>query len=328
MVNIAIFIILYLIIPYGFFVLIKFAKERIKYAMFGRRRSASAIKTANAKEGLNQKITKRLKFTIKDPRYKPIPFKLLFFIIYFTGLALAGYAGFLSNWKLFLGSIGIAYIAMIFSIITANKIVKERQLVLKRMMELKSSKMKLVDRDKTSTPTIEGEFKILKWGEDLINPIQMEVYMPTDFDLLTVDSFMESFNLIFGANGQWVSDDSAGGFDFNAGIATIKVSPKLPQMAMWNERYLDPKFIHWTYFPLALGSENGVPLVNEETGETERVIGFAVSDGQAGLSKKNGAIIGPEITAAPQILVAGGTGGGKALSSQTNIRAVIDEKLV
>ena len=152
--------------------------------------------------------------------------------------------------------------------------------------------------------------------------------MPTDFDILSVDGFLESFNLVFGGNGQWIADvddKQYSGFDFNAGVAAIKVSGKLPPMAMWSEMYLDKKDIHWSYFPLALGSENGVPIVNKETGETEHVLGFAVNSGQEKLSKKNGVQIGPEVTSSPQILIAGGTGGGKSLSSKTAVRVIKKE---
>lgn len=323
MTNIILFAIMYLIIPPGIFVLIKLGKDRLKYVMFGRRRSSTAIRAETQKDGINKEISKRLKFTIKDPRNAPIPFRLIFLAIYISGLIIAGLAGWQSSSKLLGISIIIAYVSMIFSLISANRIVVEREQVLKRMLELKGSKMKLRDREKGMIPRIDREFKITEWHEDLINPIKMEIYMPTDFDLLSVDGFLESFNLIFGANGQWVSDDNSGGFDFNAGVASIRVSPKLPQIAMWHERYLDPKHIHWSYFPLALGSENGVPLVNEETGETERVLGFAVNSGQEKLSKKNGVNIGPEIVAAPQVLVAGGTGGGKSLECTTPVKVVV-----
>lgn len=326
MTNIILFLIMYLMIPPGIFILTKLLKDRLKYVMFGRRKSSTAIRTTVQKDGINKEISKRLKFTIKDPRNTPIPFRLIFLAIYISGLLVAAFSGWQSSGKLFGISILIAYISMLFSLVSANKIVVEREQVLKRMLELKGSKMRLRDREKGMIPRIEREFKITEWHEDLINPIKMEIYMPTDFDLLSVDGFLESFNLIFGANGQWVSDDNSGGFDFNAGIASIRVSPKLPQIAMWHERYLDPRYIHWSYFPLALGSENGVPLVNEETGETERVLGFAVNSGQEKLSKKNGVNIGPEIVAAPQVLVAGGTGGGKSLESTTVVNVVVSEE--
>lgn len=258
------------------------------------------------KEGLNKKAAKRIKFTIKDPRKKPIPFRIIFIVIYIAGAAVSFIGGLNGSWKALFLSFGIAYIAFIFSIITANKIVSERDVVLKRMLELKGSKMRFINREKGSIPTPDSEFKVLEWNEDLTTPTKMYLYMPTDFDILEVDGFLESFNLIFGGKGQWIADDTDeqyGGFDFNAGVAAIRTSTPLPQIAMWHERYLNPKDIHWSYFPLALGSENGVPVYNEELEITEHVLGFAVNGGQEKLSKKNGVVLGKEVTSSPQVLI-------------------------
>lgn len=318
-----IFLILYLIIPPGIFMLAKFAKEKAKQAIFGRKKSSTAIKAEAQKEGINKKIIKRIKFTLKDPRNTPIPFRLIFLLIYIVGLIIATLGGYLSSGKLLLASVIIAYVAAVFSIITANKIVMERNQVIKRMLELKGSKMRFVNKEKGAIINPDSEFKILEWSEDLTHPTKMHLYMPTDFDILEVDRFLESFNLVFGSNGQWVSDDTDktyGGFDFNAGVAAIKVSAQLPQRADWHERYLNKEDIHWSYFPLALGSENGVPVYNEELDITEHVLGFAVNGGQEKLSKSKDVIIGNEITSAPQVLIAGGTGGGKALASNTKVK--------
>lgn len=327
MALIIVFIILFLLIPPGSFALIKGIKDYLKSYLFGRRRSSTAIKAQQEKEGLNRKLKKRIAFTRKDPRKKPIPFKIIFYGIYLAGFGISALAGVLSNWQLLLFSFVIAYSAMVFSAITANKIVKERDAVLKRMMELKGSKMRFVTRDKGVTPTPEAEFKVVEWGEDLVSPSKMYIYLPTDFDLLQVDGFMESFNLIFGANGSWIADDTDeqyGGFNFNAGVAAIRVSTPLPKIANWHERYLNSKDIHWSFFPLALGAENGVPVYNEDLGVTEHVLGFAVNGGQEKLSKKNGVVIGKEVTSSPQILIAGGTGGGKSLNSKTPIKRIVD----
>lgn len=301
------------------------AKDYLKSYFFGRRRSATAIRNEAMKEGFNKKASKRIKFTLKDTRKKPIPFRIIFLLIYTIGAVISFIGGLNGDWRFLLAAISIAYVALIFSIIAANKIVSERDVVLKRMLELKGSKMRFTNKDKGYIPSPTSEFKILEWSEDLLTPVKMYVYMPTDFDILEVESFLESFNLVFGGNGQWISDDTDkqyGGFDFNAGVAAIRVSTPLPKMAMWHERYLDPKDIHWSYFPLALGSENGVPIFNEELKQTEHVLGFAVNGGQEKLSKKNGVNIGPEVTSSPQALIAGGTGGGKSLSSNTLVKVI------
>lgn len=321
-----IFFLLYLILPPGILFAIKMLKDTLKSYLFGRRRSNTSIRIQE-KEGINRKLKKRIKFTMKDPRKKPIPFKFIFIGIYIIGGIVSAVAGFIGSFYLFLFSLFIAYFAMIFSAITANKLVSAREGVLNRMMELKASKMKLVNREKGSIPNPDLEFKVFEWDEDLITPTRMHIYLPTDFDLLQVDGFMESFNLIFGAAGKWIENDSDKehvGFDFNAGVASIKVTPKLPKRADWHERYLNPEYIHWSFFPLALGSENGVPVYNEELDREERVLGFAVNSGQSKLSAKNGAVIGKEVTTSPQILIAGGTGGGKALQTKTPIKRVVD----
>lgn len=322
------FLLLFVIIPPGVFIFSKIAKDYLKNYFFGRRRSSSSVLAKSAKEGVNKKASKRIKFTISDTRKKPIPFKLIFIGIYLLGSVVSIVGGFLENWSLLAVSILIAYVAFIFAIITANKIVSERDQVLKRMLELKGSKMKFVNREKGFQPNPSSEFKILEWSEDLIHPVKMYLYMPTDFDILEVDNFLESFNLIFGGNGQWISDDTDkvyGGFDFNAGVAAIRVSSPLPKMAMWHERYLNSKDVHWSYFPLGLGSENGVPVYNDELKRTEHVLGFAVNGGQEKLSKKNEVVIGKEVTSAPQILIAGGTGGGKSLYVKTPVKLIIED---
>lgn len=328
MALVLLFLVLFLIIPPGVFIAGKFAKDKIKSYLFGRQRSKTSI-NAQEKEGLNKKINKRLSFTVKDPRKSPVPFKLIFFLIYGLGAAVSIVGGFSENWSLLAVAIFIAYGAVIFSVITANKIVKARETVMKRMLELKASKMKLVNREKGVPNRPENEFKVLEWGEDLVSPIKMHIYLPTDFDILQVDGFMESFNLIFGGAGRWVendSDEDHKGFDFNAGIASLRVTPKLPPIAIWHERYLNPETIHWSYFPLALGSENGVPVYNEELDRTERVLGFAVNSGQNKLASQKGFLIGQEITSSPQVLIAGGTGGGKALDSNTKILKLKEEE--
>lgn len=320
-----VFLILFLIVPPGIFAIGKYLKDYLKSYLFGRRRSATAVRSDLTKEGFNKKAKKRIKFTTKDPRKKPIPFKLVFFLIYIVGTIVSIIGGLTGSFSLLIVSIFIAYIALGFSIITANKLVNERDTVLKRMLELKGSKMRLVNRDKGIVPTPDAEFSVLEWSEDLISPLKMQLYMPTDFDILAVDGFLESFNLIFGSKGQWIADEEEGGFDFNAGIAHIKVTTPLPQRADWNERYLNSKDVHWSFFPLALGAENGVPVYNEELGVTEHVLGFAVNGGQEKLSKKNGVILGKEVTSSPQVLIAGGTGGGKALRSDTPIIKIVED---
>ena len=326
--KIILFVVLYFIVPPGIFAGAKALKSYIKSQMFGRKQSKTAITQGNIREGLNEKISKRIKFTLKDPRNSPIPFRLIFVLIYITGAIVAGIGGALGKFSILMIALLIQYVDVIFAYGSANEIVTERDTVLRRMVELKSSKMKLVNKGKGIITRPSDEFKILKWSDDLVHPEKMHIYMPTDFDLLSINQFLESWNLVFGSEGQWIADKSDkqyGGFDFNAGVASLRVSPKLPQRADWHTRYLDPEHIHWGFFPLAIGSENGVPIYNEEIDATEHVLGFAVNSGQNKLSAKNDVVIGAEITSAPQVLIAGGTGGGKALASDTKVKVLVSD---
>lgn len=323
------FIILYIALPPFIIVGGKVFKNYMKTALFGRRRSKTAIAIEAEKEGLSEKISKRVKFTMSDSRKDPVPFKIIFIAIYVAGLMVSAIAGLMNSFKIFLFSLVIAYGAITFAYVSANKIVSARDEVLKRMLELKGTKMKHLNRGAGKRATINNELKVIEWSEDLVNPAKMHIYMPTDFDIMAVDSFLQSFNLIFGSQGQWVADKGDkdyGGFDFNKGVAAIKVTPPLPQLAKWHTRYLNPEKVHWSFFPLAIGSENGIPIYNEETGRVEPVLGFSVNSGQNKLSAKNGDTIGDEIVAAPQILVGGGTGGGKSLHVETPVEIVIDDK--
>ena len=308
--TIFLFALAYLIIPMLILVLGRTFKERIKSQMMGRSRSATALRAEAIKEGFNSKLKKRIQFTMKDPRKSPIPFKMVFYSIYLAGFIIALLSGFLVSWKILLFSLLIQYVSYGFAYFGADKLIKAREETLKRMLEVKGSKMRFMNKEKGAVPSINSEFKVLEWNEELTFPTKMYLYMPTDFDLLEVDKFLESFNLVFGSNGQWIADETDeqyGGFDFNAGVAAIRVTPPLPQRADWHERYLNPEDIHWSFFPLALGAENGVPVFNEELQQTERVLGFAVNGGQEKLSAKKGVKIGPEVTSSPQVLIAGGT---------------------
>ena len=316
-------VIMYFAIPPTIMALGKVFKDRMKFAIYGRQRSRTAL-AQKQNEGLNRKIKKRLNFSIRDPRQKPIPYRLIFLGIYFTGAIVAGLSAFFGGFKLFLLSILFAYGAVIFSYVTTNKIITERDVTLERMLELKLTKMRSASgsKDRSSLLNIDEELKVIEWDKDLVTPVKMHLYMPTSFDSLEVAGFLESFNLVFNSAGQWVAntdDEHYKGFDFNAGVASIRVSPKLPERADWHIRYLESPEVHWSFFPLAIGSENGVPILNEETGKIEHVLGFAVNSGQEKLSRKRGTRIGNEMTSAPQILIAGGTGGGKALDSNTKV---------
>lgn len=322
-----IFVLLYFAIPPLSLKIGKMMKDQAKYSIYGRQRSRTAI-NQDAEAGFNARLAERKAFTKRDPRTKPIPFKIMYLGMLIVGAIASFFIGLFElkfKWAMLAWLINFG--SMAFSYITADEIVVERNKVLERMLSLKHSKMGLVS-DSKSNPILQEEIQVIEWHDDLVTPRKLYLYMPTTFDSLQVNGFLESFNLIFNSHGQWIAnmeDETHRGFDFNAGVASLRVSPPLPQRADWHERYLLNEKVHWSFFPLAIGSENGIPIENEETGKIEHVLGFAVNSGQNKLSAKQGVIIGSEIVAAPQVLIAGGTGGGKALASDTEV-IVVDKE--
>jgi hypothetical protein len=166
------------------------------------------------------------------------------------------------------------------------------------------------------------EFQILKWADDNVSPLKIRLMLPTRFDPLNENALLEKVSNLFGIDGaRWVadmSDEDVPGFDYNLGLATIAMTAPLPNRADWNERYLTHSAVHWGFFPMALGSENGLQLENED-GKIEHVLGYDPIGQASKFAEKQGVQVGPEIVAAPHALIAGGTGGGKALDLDTII---------
>ena len=77
-------------------------------------------------------------------------------------------------------------------------------------------------------------------------------------------------------------------------------------MATWDKRYLEDPTIQWSFFPLGISSKGGVPLINPETGEEERIVGFDLTGDQRKYCDKNKLHVDSDITASPMTLIAGG----------------------
>lgn len=312
-----IYALLYILAPPMLLFIGKLLKQQlIQQVTRGHKRSNTALKNQQ-KEPLGRKIRQRLTFTLRDEHRstKGVHNRLLFVIIFLIGLAVAILSSFVENIWVFLSSYLFYFTAIGFSYQTASEILTQREQVLTRMLDLKKSRMGLVGEG-----TIAENIKVIEWNKENIFPVQMYLYMPTNFDTLRQEDFLRYFNELFNSNGNWVSnrkDEKHKGFDFNAGIASIIATKPLPQRADWHERYVLSDEIAWSFFPLGLASENGVIMIDPETGEEQHVIGFDLQNNQAKLSASMGREIGSEIVAAPQSLVSGGTGSGKSVSLDT-----------
>src|SRR5699024_4451231 len=99
--------------------------------------------------------------------------------------------------------------------------------------------------------------------------------------------------------------------------------PPIPQKAPWSERYVLDPGISWSFLPIGLTAENGDEMKNTETGKNEYVIVFDVEGEQAKYSKEEEYAMGSEIVTSTMVLIAGGTGSGKALSSETPVKKAL-----
>lgn len=268
----------------------------------------------------------RITFTMKDKRDAQIGKKQvnlqnrqMFFLIWGIGLATVVLGAFLGNWKIYVPSYFIFFFATGFGISASKDILEKREKMFRRMFEIAQSKMGL-SSEFSENP--QQAIRVLEWADPL-KPNKVQFDVPTTFGQEGEEGFLRQFNQVFGNETAWVPFDDAEngvpGWNYEEGTATFRAVPPLPTMAPWDEHYVIGEGVAWSFFPIALGVENGVALPNPQTGEVENVLGFDLSGEQTKIGKKAGLTVGPEITTSPMVFVGGGTGGGKSLSVETLI---------
>lgn len=282
------------------------------------------------KETLLSKVNNSLGFINREDKRKTfgIPHKTLIIALYIV-LALTtvifAYLGLTMPTILMVFS---PYIVWIVAYILYAPIKVGREQLYHRLYEFKSGRMGLVDKVKRgSAISYEEEFQILEWDEDYLSPLKMRMSIPTKFDELAIEGFMTQLSLHFGRQSKWtadMSDPNDAGWNFTKGHVSLVWTPHLPTLAMWDEKYLFDERIAWSFFPMGLGSENGVQITNED-GKVEHVLGFDLAGEQEKLSRKQEVQVGSEVVLSPQVLIAGGTGGGKALSVDTKVQRMKKE---
>lgn len=277
------------------------------------------------------KMKERLAYSMKDKRAFSIKGEAkeggftnsqMLWAIYLGGLALSLWGGYSGNWKFIVTGYFVFFVFVTFGIMRANPIIKKREEIYRKMFEIAKGTL---GQSAEYAENPQAVIQIIEWRE-IIKPTKVRFEVPTTFAADSEENFLRQFNQIFGTETTWVpfNDPDTGkpGWNYEEGFVTLKETPPLPQSAPWDEHYvLDPS-ISWSFFPIGLGVENGVELENPKTGQTENVLGFDVAGNQPGVSKEFGKYCSPTITTSPMALVAGGTGGGKALAVDTPIYVV------
>lgn len=272
-------------------------------------------------------IKKRLSFAMKDKR--PFTFakkqfsqnRIVVAIVWAVGLALAAISGLVSP-VLFAVAAVVFFVAYGIAYYSPAKLLQQREELISGIEEIYQD---CIARGK-NPPKGRQAVEVVEW-RDLVTPQKIKFFIPKTFSSSGEDGFMTQFNQIYGTETTWVpsfeGDDN--GWDYANSSLVIYAVPPLPRMAPWHERYVLGEGVGWSFFPIALGVENGLELPNEETGQIEHVLGYDVSGKAAKVAEKAGLKMSPRITTAPMVLVAGGTGGGKAHPVDTKIGVVVDE---
>jgi len=297
----------------------------------------------NAKDPAWPKWKERLKFTRSDkrafvfgkpkqgqePKSTGITRRLFYWILRIAGLVVALIGGVIGNaglaGGLFLAA--LLYMAsLVYGYMSADKLMKSREAVLKRMFSVAKAKLNQSSEYETNPGQV---VRITEW-RDYVKPQIAEFDIPDTFGEEGAEGFMKQFNQLFGKETAWVPSDNPEtgdpGWDFDKGVLTIHAVPPLPRKAPWDEHYVLAEGVAWSFFPIGLGVENGLELPNPKTGLVENVLGFDLSGEQAKVAEKFGLKMSQAITTSPMALIAGGTGGGKALSADTLVRVLDEEK--
>lgn len=252
----------------------------------------------------------------------------VWWILWFAGLGVAA-VSFGGDFQWIAWSL-LAYIfAFNFAVTSPKKVVKHQSYVISKIYEIAQPKLGLPIQDPPeSHVTIKG------W-RDYTKPIGVEIDVPTNFSDSGEEGFLKQFNQVFGRETAWVADsappskDEDGndipaklGWDYENGKVNLRSVPPLPKSAPWSAHYVLSPSIAWSFFPIALGVENGTTVTHPETGEKEHVLGFDLSGQQGKVAAAAGEIMSTRIAKSPMVLVGGGTGGGKSIQVNTNVAVI------
>lgn len=220
-------------------------------------------------------------------------------------------------WQLLVSGFVVFMVTVGFALHSARQVTDARHKMLGTMAEI--SRAALGTKSGSDPSQV---VSVLEWADPLTPSVVRFTIPPTFNGEVGEGFFLRMFNQRFGQRTTWVPypdpKTSRPGWDYEQECATFHSMPPLPTRAPWDAHYIEGPEVAWSFFPIALGVENGVEITNPETGEKEHVLGFDMAGAQGDMGKQ-GVRMGPEIVTAPHVLIGGGTGGGKALAVDTPV---------
>lgn len=177
-------------------------------------------------------------------------------------------------------------------------------------IEFKKKNMGLVNSSST-VYSFTDELEVTD-TDDNNKPTKMAVKLPVGFDPAESTAFLDKMTTLFGRGRPWEIDPEAGGWDADEKKAHLSLESPLPQLADWDEKYVNHPDVQWSFFPLGIGSKWGVPIKDDDGNEIH-LVGFDVNGAQGKYMDKNGITKHADIMPSPHAIVAGVTGGGKSV---------------
>lgn len=272
-------------------------------------------------------IKERLGFAFKDTRgfkfskkseASSMQNRVLFLILFLVGLIAMIAAPLSGVSALYAVGVIFFFVSLAFALLTPSEVLKARKNLVSRQAEVVESNG-LGSTKRNHLP--QHSVKVVEWA-DLTTPKKIEIPIPSKFREEGEENFMRHWNQIFGRITTWVPDydkENKGGWDYEKGVLTIASVPPLPQVSPFKEEYVLHPAIAGGFFPIGIGISDGIELPDGEGGVIN-LIGFDVRGTQKGHGEKNGVKVSSKLgTATPQVLVAGSTGSGKAMSVNTSV---------
>lgn len=262
---------------------------------------------------------------IDDEPKKPLLSRRVFLILLFVVSFVSPFALLYLGFYIYglIAPLVLFFSAITFGLKSPVAIMQKREKMYKNMYQIIQS---TIGVEKEMAGDYNAVIKVKKWAADGLTPLRIDIAVPPTFNAAGELGFIEQFNQVYGTSNAWVArsaEEGVPGWDYENNVVHMYSVPPIPQSAPWSERYVLDPGISWSFFPLGLAAENGVEMKNPETGKNEYVIGFDVAGEQAKYSKKAGYAMGSEIVTSPMLLIAGGTGSGKALSSDTPVKKAL-----
>lgn len=278
---------------------------------------------------LRTRYRELMKFARRDKRefamkklHLPVQNRIILWAIFGIGLILTTVGFGLSQFGLVFIGIIFYYLYLIFGMSTSYRAVKTINTMIDRMYGVARISLHYGPEENHLTS---NNITITKW-RDVMTPEEITFKLGEGLSRTGEAPFMEAFNLYFGGESTWVPSyrDGKNGWDYGKGRLDIYAVPPLPQQASFDAHYIEDPAVAWDTFPLGLTTENGIELENPKTKETEHVVAFSLSGLAIETARKAGATISETIQGAPQVLIAGRTGGGKAMAKDTKVLVLDD----